>query len=82
MIIMLASSAVNRGFDPRAGQINDNKIGTCCISAKHTTLRSISTDFVGSESGFVLLQISCSFYIGMIQDGEPDCYNEFIFLIV
>jgi hypothetical protein len=42
MIIMLASSAVNRGFY--------NKIGTCCISAKHTALRSISKDFVGSES--------------------------------
>jgi len=50
IIIMLASSAVDRGFDPRAGQINDNKIGTCCISAKHTALRSISKDFIGSES--------------------------------
>ena len=49
MIIMLASSAVNRGFDPQAGPINDNKIGTCCISAKHTALRSISKDFVGSQ---------------------------------
>ena len=47
---MLASSAVDRAFDPRAGQINDNKIGTCCISAKHTALRSISKDFVESES--------------------------------
>ena len=45
---MLASSVVDRGFDPRAGQINDNKIGTCCISAKHTALRGISKDFVGS----------------------------------
>ena len=45
---MVASSAVDRGFDPRADQINDNKIGTCCISAKHTTLRGISKDFVRS----------------------------------
>ena len=50
MIVMLASSAVSHGFDPQACQINDNKISTCCFSAKHTALRSISKDFVGSES--------------------------------
>jgi hypothetical protein len=36
------SSAVDRGFEPRSGQTKDYKIGMCCFSAKHVTLRSTS----------------------------------------
>ena len=39
MVTVLALSAVDRGFEPRSGQIKDYKIGICCFSAKHTTLR-------------------------------------------
>ena len=38
---MLASSAVDYGFEPRSGQTKDYKIGICCFTAnfKHTALR-------------------------------------------
>ena len=36
MVRMLASIAVDRGFEPPSGQTNDYKIGICCFSAKHT----------------------------------------------
>jgi hypothetical protein len=34
MVRMLASIAVDRGFEPPSGQTNDYKIGICCFSAK------------------------------------------------
>jgi hypothetical protein len=34
MVSMLASSAIDRGFEPRSGQTKDYKIGICCFSAK------------------------------------------------
>jgi hypothetical protein len=42
MVSMLASSVVNRGFEPRSGQTKDCKIGICCFSAKHAALRGKS----------------------------------------
>jgi hypothetical protein len=33
MVSMLASSVVDRGFEPRSGKIKDYKIGICCFSA-------------------------------------------------
>ena len=41
---MLASSAVDRGFESRLGQTRDYKIGICCFSAKHAALRNKSKD--------------------------------------
>jgi len=38
MISVLASSAVDRGFEHRSGQAKDCKTGICCFSAKHATL--------------------------------------------
>jgi hypothetical protein len=32
MVIVLASSVVDRGFEPRSGQTKDNKIGMCCLA--------------------------------------------------
>ena len=46
MVSVLASSAVDRGFEPRSSQTKDNKIGICCFSAKHTTLRRKSKDWL------------------------------------
>jgi hypothetical protein len=46
MISVLASSAVDRGFEPRSGQTKDYKIGTCCFSAKHAALRRKSKDWL------------------------------------
>ena len=44
MASVLVSSAVNREFESRSGQIKDSKIGICCFSAKHTALRGKSKD--------------------------------------
>ena len=40
MFSVLASSVVDRGFNPRSGQTKNYKIGICCFSAKHAALRS------------------------------------------
>jgi hypothetical protein len=39
MVSVLASSAVDLGFEPQSGQTKDYKIGICCFSAKHAALR-------------------------------------------
>ena len=39
MVSMLASSVVDRGFEPRSGQTKDYKISICCFSAKYVALR-------------------------------------------
>jgi hypothetical protein len=44
MVNMLASSAVDHGFEPRSGQTKDYEIGICCFSAKHAALRRKSKD--------------------------------------
>jgi hypothetical protein len=44
MVSVLASSVVDRGFEPRSGQTKDHKIGICCFSAKHAALRRWSKD--------------------------------------
>jgi hypothetical protein len=49
---VLASSVVERGFEPRSGQIKDFKIDMCCFSAKHTALKKEKEQRLGgSESG-------------------------------
>jgi hypothetical protein len=47
MVSVLASSAVDRGIDPRSGQTKDYKIGICCFSAKHAALRRKNKDWLG-----------------------------------
>ena len=39
MISVLASSAVDRGFEPWSSETKDYEIGICCFSAKHAALR-------------------------------------------
>ena len=46
MVSVLASSAVDRGFEPRSGQTKDNKIGMCCFSAKRAALRRKEKDWL------------------------------------
>jgi hypothetical protein len=46
MVRVLASSAVERGFEPRLVQTNNYKIGICCFSAKHAALRRKSKDWL------------------------------------
>ena len=44
MVNVLASSVVDRGFEPRSNQIKDHRIGMCGFSAKHTALRDESVE--------------------------------------
>ena len=46
MVSVLASSAVDRGFEPRSGQTKNYKIGICCFSDKHAALRRKSKDLM------------------------------------
>jgi hypothetical protein len=46
MVSVLTSSAVDRGFEPQLGQTKDYKIGICCFSAKHATLRRKCKDWL------------------------------------
>ena len=46
MVSVLASSAVDRGFEPRSGQTKDYESGICCFSAKHVALRRKSKDWL------------------------------------
>jgi hypothetical protein len=52
MVSLLASSAVDRGFEPRSGQTKDYKIGICCFSAKHA-LRRKSKDWLARNQNNV-----------------------------
>jgi hypothetical protein len=43
---VLASSAVDRGFEPRSGQAKNYDVGICCFSGKHAVLRRKSKDWL------------------------------------
>jgi hypothetical protein len=53
MVSVLASSAVDRGFEPRSDQAKDYKIGMCCFSAKHAALRRKSKDWLARNQNNV-----------------------------
>ena len=53
MVSVLASSAVDRGFEPRLGQTKDYKIGICCFSAKHAALRRKNKDWLARNQNNV-----------------------------
>ena len=46
MVNVLASSAVERGYEPRSGQPNDYAIDICCVSAKHAALSRKNKDWL------------------------------------
>jgi hypothetical protein len=46
MVSVLASSAVDRGFESLSGQTKDCKIGISFFSTKHTALRSKNKDWL------------------------------------
>ena len=53
MISVLASSAVDRGFEPRSRQTKDYKIGIYCFFAKHAGLRRKSKDSLARNQDIV-----------------------------
>ena len=46
MVSVLASSAVDRGFEPRSGQTKDYEIGIFCFSTKQAGLRRKSKEWL------------------------------------
>ena len=70
MVSVLASSAVDRGFEPRSDQTKDYKIGICCFSAKHAALRRKSKDCLARNqpgimcsNGVIFLPADCCFSV-------------------
>ena len=53
MVSVLASSAVDHGFEPRLGQTKDYKIGICCFSAKQATLGRKNKDWLAQNQNNV-----------------------------
>jgi hypothetical protein len=49
MVSVLASTAVDRGFEPWSGQTKNNKIDMCCFSANHAALRRKSKDWLAQN---------------------------------
>jgi len=50
---LLASSAVDRGFEPRSGPTKDYEIGICFFSAKHAALRRKIKDWLARNQNNV-----------------------------
>ena len=46
MVSVLASSVVDRGFEPQSGKTKDYKIGICSFSAEHAVLRKKRKDWL------------------------------------
>ena len=46
MVSVLASIAIDHGFESQSDQTKDCKIGMCCFSAKHAALRRKSKDWL------------------------------------
>ncbi len=53
MVSVLASSAEDRGMEPRSGQTKDNTIGICCLSAKHASLRRKTNNWLSRNQNNV-----------------------------
>ena len=53
MVCVLASSVVDRWFEPPSGQTKGYAIGICCLSAKHVSLRSKSNDWLAGNKNNV-----------------------------
>ena len=62
MVSVLASSTVDRGFEPQSGQTKDYKIGICCF-VKHA--ERANTGWLGirimCQSGAKCLSADCCF---------------------
>jgi hypothetical protein len=48
MVNVLASSAVDGGFEPRSGQSKDYKIDICCFPVKDAALKNTSLEGVST----------------------------------
>ena len=53
MVSVLASSAIDCGYEPRSGQTKECKIGICCFSTKNASLRRKSKDWLARNQNNV-----------------------------
>ena len=53
MVSVLASGAVDPGFEIRLGQTKNIELGICCSSAKYAALRSKSKDWLARNQNNV-----------------------------
>ena len=53
MVSVLASTAVDHGFNHQSGQTKDYAIGICCLSAKHAALNRKSKDWLARNQNNV-----------------------------
>ena len=53
MVSVLASSAIDCGYEPRSGQTKEYKIGICCFSAKNASLGRKSKDWLARNQNNV-----------------------------
>ena len=77
MVSVIALSAVDRGFEPLSGQTKDYKIGICCFSAKHASLRSKSKDWLARmcPSGATWLSADCCFSELALYKSNSACWS-------
>jgi hypothetical protein len=52
-ISVFSTSAVDRGLDPRVGQIKDYEIGIWCFSTKHTSLKKNGKEWLARNQDTV-----------------------------
>ena len=48
-VMVSTSNAVDCGFEHGSDQTKDNKIGICCFSARHATIRRKSKDWLAKS---------------------------------
>ena len=53
VMVLLASSAIDRRFKPWSGHTKDYKICVCCFTAKHAALRRKSNDWLARNQNNV-----------------------------
>ena len=63
VVSMPALSVVDRELEPGSGQIKGYKIGICCFSAKHATLKSKSKDNFAWNQNNVSKRSNMSVYL-------------------
>ena len=66
---MLASSAVDCGFEPRSGQTKDYKTGICRFSTKHAAFRRKRKDWLARNQNNVSEWCDMSTSVGLEQSG-------------
>ena len=55
MVSVLASSLVDRGFEPWSGETKDYKIGICCFSTKYAALTRKNKDWLAQNQDIVFV---------------------------